>query len=275
MNRKRLTVYDFLKCKGQRQLSIMFVHNVEEARAAEEAGIDMICTGHDAPQFGIYTTFEDLKRIRQAAPGCFMQTGAAVRCASVEEALRLCNQYMDIGADCVYGGSWSCEWIRKLRDANIPINSHVGLIPVKATWIGGFRAIGKTAEEAVGVLRHTLELQEAGVIGVEMEVVPAKIAAYITRKVSIITMSMGSGSGCDGQYLFANDVLGYTDGKIPRHARVYRDFKKEFAKLQKERISAFKAFHSDVVNRTFDDPKITVPIADREYEKFLKLAGKL
>jgi 3-methyl-2-oxobutanoate hydroxymethyltransferase len=253
----------------------MFVHNEEEASAAEEAGIDMICTGHDAPQFGIFTTFDDLKRIREAAPSCFMQSGAAVPCASEYEALKLCNRYMEIGADCVYGGAWSCKWIRALRDANIPINSHVGLIPVKSTWIGGFRAIGKTADEAMGVLQHTLELQEAGVIGVEIEVVPPKVAAFITKKVDIITMSMGSGSGCDGQYLFANDILGYTTGKIPRHARVYRDFKEEFARLQKERVSAFKEFHNDVVTKSFDDPAITVPIEDREYEKFLERAEKL
>ncbi len=274
MARKKLTVYDFLKCKGQRQLSITFVHNVDEARAAEEAGIDMICTGHDAPQFGIYTTFDDLKRIREAAPSCFMQSGSAFACNSVSEALKLCNSYIEIGADCVYGGTWSYDWIRELRAANIPINSHVGLIPAKATWIGGFRAIGKTADEAVGVLRHTLELQEAGVIGVEMEVVPTKIAEFITKNVDIITMSMGSGSGCDGQYLFANDILGYTDGKIPRHARIYRDFKKEYERLQAERVAAFKEFHQDVIDQKFDDPKLTIGIEDGEYEKFLKLAEK-
>ena len=275
MSRKKLTVYDYLKTKGQRQLSIMFVHNVDEARAAEEAGIDMICTAHDAPQFGVYTTFEDLTRIREAAPSCFMQSGAVVPCASEYEALKLSQGYLEIGADCVYGGNWSSKWIRALRDEGIPVNSHVGLIPARATWIGGFRAIGKTADEAVGVLRHALELQEAGVIGVEMEVVPPKVAAFITSKVDILTLSMGSGSGCDGQYLFANDILGYTEGKVPRHARIYRDFKTEFARLQQERVSAFKEFHDDVVNKTFDDPKITVSIEDREYDKFLELADKI
>jgi 3-methyl-2-oxobutanoate hydroxymethyltransferase len=274
MNRKKLTVHDYLQTKGKRQLSIVFVHNVDEARAAEEAGIDMICTGHDAPQFGIFTTFDDLKRIREAAPSCFMQTGSAFPCSSVSEALKLCNGYMEIGADCVYGGTWSHSWIRELREASIPINSHVGLIPAKATWIGGFRAIGKTAEEAVSVLRHTLELQEAGAIGMEMEVVPTRVAEFITKHVDIITMSMGSGSGCDGQYLFANDILGYTNGKIPRHARVYRDFKKEYARLQAERVKAFTEFHEDVVKKTFDDPKITVGIEDTEFEKFLDLADK-
>ena len=61
MKKKKLTVYDYLRCKGKRQLSVLFVHNVDEAKAAEEAGIDMICTSHDAPQYGVFATFDDLK----------------------------------------------------------------------------------------------------------------------------------------------------------------------------------------------------------------------
>ena len=274
MTRKKLTVYDYLKCKGQRQLSVLFVHNAEEARAAEEAGIDMICTSHDAPQFGIFNSFDELKRIREAAPNCFMQSGTASNIASEYDAMKVSHKYLEIGADVIYGGNWSYKIIRGLRDENIPINSHVGLVPGKATWIGGFRAIGKTADEAIGVLQHTLELQEAGAIGVELEVVPPKVAEVITKKVEIMTLSMGSGSGCDGQYLFANDVLGYTDGHTPRHARIYRNFKKEFAKLQEERILAFKEFHKDTIDKNFDDPKITVGIEDNEFEKFLELSNK-
>ena len=274
MSRKKLTVYDYLRCKGNRQLSVIFVHNVDEARAAEEAGIDMICTSHDAPQYGVFNSFDELKRIREAAPNCFMQSGGAVNVASEYEAMKLCHKYLEIGADVIYGGTWSYKWLRALRDENIPINSHVGLVPGKATWIGGFRAQGKTANEAVGVLKHTLELQEAGVIGVELEVVPPKVAAIITKKVKIMTLSMGSGSDCDGQYLFANDVLGYTSGHIPRHARIYRDFKKKYAKLQVERVNAFKEFHEDTINKNFNDPKITVGIEDKEFENFLKLSEK-
>ena len=274
MTRKKLTVYDYLRCKGKKQLSVLFVHSADEAMAAQEAGIDMICTSHDAPQYGIYNSFDELKRIREAAPSCFMQSGGAVNVASEYEAMKLAHKYLEVGADVVYGGTWSYKWIRALRDENIPINSHVGLVPGKASWIGGFRAIGKTADEAAGVLQHTLELQEAGVIGVELEVVPPKVASIITKKVKIMTLSMGSGSGCDGQYLFANDVLGYTQGHIPRHARIYKDFKKEFERLQVQRIEAFKSFHEDTINKKFDDPKITVGIDDKEYDKFLKLAEK-
>ena len=88
-------------------------------------------------------------------------------------------------------------------------------------------------------------------------------------------MSMGSGSDCDAQFLFSNDVLGWTEGHTPRHARVYRNFKAEYERLQKERVAAFKEFHQDTLDKNFNDPKITVSIEDREYDKFLEMAEKI
>ena len=74
MKRKRLTVKEFLECKGKRQLSVLFVHNVEEASAAEEAGIDMIIAAYDIPQYGIHATLNDVVEMRKAAPNCFFQS---------------------------------------------------------------------------------------------------------------------------------------------------------------------------------------------------------
>ena len=269
MKRKRLTVKEFLDSKGKRQLSVLFVHNVEEASAAEEAGIDMIIAAYDIPQYGIHATLNDVVEMRKAAPNCFFQ----LTFASETELIRGAYKLMALDIDCVYCAN-SVNWIKAMRRENIPVIGHVGLVPSKSTWLGGFRAVGKTSREALKVLNDTLELEDAGVIGVELEVVPRKVAAEITKRTKIITMSMGSGSDCDAQYLFANDVLGYTQGHVPRHARIYRNFKAEFDKLQNERVSAFKEFHSDTVNQTFNDPKITVGIEDKEYEEFLKLADK-
>ena len=273
--RKKLTVYDYLKSKGKRQLSNLFVHTVEEAAAAEQAEIDYIVAAHDLPQFGINASLNDVKKIREVAPSCFMQSAGPVPPASEYEAIKFAHDYLSFGVDCIYVGNHSLKWIKAMRDENIPTIGHVGLIPGKATWIGGLRAIGKTANEAIGVLKHTLDLQDAGVIGVELEVVPPKVAKVITEKVEIITMSMGSGSECDAQFLFSNDVLGWNEGHIPRHARVYRNFKKEYARLQEERIAAFKEFHEDTKNKNFNDPKITVQIQDDEFDKFLELAEKI
>ena len=275
MNRKKLTVFDFLKTKGKRQLSVVAVRNIEEALAAEEAGIDMICATHDAPGQGIYSSFEELKKIREAAPSCFMQSGGPTLPKSEYEAIKFAIKYLSIGVDCVYGGLLSEKWIRAMRKEHIPINSHIGLVPGRHTWIGGYRAIGKTSAEAIDLLEKTLSLQDAGVIGVELEVVPTKVAKIITEKVDIITISMGSGSYCDGQYLYGNDILGYTEGRIPRHGKIYRNFKNEFKKLQEQRIDAFKEFHDDTIKKKFNDPSINVDIDEKEFEKFLKQSEKL
>ena len=273
--KKKLTVYELLQLKGKRQIHEVFVNNVEEAIAAEQAGMDMIVAAYGMPQYGIYSTLEDVIRIRQAAPNTHLMSAAPEKSfASSTEAIRAAYLLMSNGCDSFYTNN-STKLISDLRRENIPVISHVGLIPGKATWIGGFRAIGKTADEAIGVVRHAMELDDAGAIGLEVEVVPPKVAEVVTNKVKLLTISMGSGSTCDGQYLFSQDVLGYTKGHMPRHARIYRDFSKEFDRLHNERVAAYKEYIKDVEEKKFDDPKITVSIEDREFENFLNLVEKI
>tara|TARA_Y100000591_G_scaffold60834_1_gene49391 strand:+ start:170 stop:994 length:825 start_codon:yes stop_codon:yes gene_type:complete len=272
--KKKLTVYDLLKLKGVRQIHEVYVNNVEEAIAAEEAGIDMICTAYDMPHHGIFGKLDDVKRIRDAAPNTHLMSAAPEKSyATADEAVRAAYKLLSIGCDSFYTNN-SSSIIKNLRKEKVPVISHVGLIPGHVNWIGGFRAIGKNANEAIQVLEHALELDDAGAIGLEVEVVPPKVAEIITKKVKLLTISMGSGSGCDGQYLFSQDILGYNTGHVPRHSRIYRNFKKEFDKLHVERVDAYKEFIKDTEDKKFNDPKITVGIADKEYESFLKLSDK-
>ena len=272
--KKKLTVYDLLKLKGIRQIHEVYVNNVEEAIAAEEAGIDMICTAYDMPHHGIFGKLDDVKRIRDAAPNTHLMSAAPEKSyATADEAVRAAYKLLSIGCDSFYTNN-SSSIIKSLRKEKVPVISHVGLIPGHVNWIGGFRAIGKNAKEAIEVLEHALELDDAGAIGLEVEVVPPKVAEIITKKVQLLTISMGSGSGCDGQYLFSQDILGYNTGHVPRHSRIYRNFKKEFDKLHVERVNAYKEFIRDTEDKKFDDPKITVGIEDKEYESFLKLSDK-
>ena len=270
MSKKKLTVYDMLQLKGKKQIHDVYVNNVEEAVAAEEAGIDMIVSAYGMPQHGIYGTFDDIKRIREAAPNTHLMSAAPERSfATADEAVRAAYKLLSIGCDSFYTNN-SSEIIKALKRERVPVVSHVGLIPGHANWIGGFRAIGKTAKEAIDVLEHAMELDDAGAIALEVEVVPSKIAEIITKKVKLLTISMGSGSLCDGQYLFSQDMLGYNTGHVPRHSKIYRNFK-----LHNERVAAYKEFVNDTENKKFDDPKITVSIDDREYDQFLKLSDKI
>jgi|TARA_B110000093_G_scaffold176812_1_gene212818 3-methyl-2-oxobutanoate hydroxymethyltransferase len=275
MTKKKLTVYELLKLKGKKQIHEVYVNNVEEAAAAEEAGMDMIVTAYGMPWHGIHGTLDDVKRIREAAPNTHLMSAAPERSfASPTEAIQAAYKLMTIGCDSFYTNN-SAKLIKELRTENVPVISHIGLVPGNNTWIGGYRAIGKTAEEAIGVVRHAMELDDAGAIGLEVEVVPPQVAEIITKKVKLLTISMGSGSTCDGQYLFSQDVLGYTKGHMPRHARVYRNFRQEFERLHIERVDAFKEYIKDVEEKKFNDPKITVGISEKEYENFLNLADKI
>jgi 3-methyl-2-oxobutanoate hydroxymethyltransferase len=123
------------------------------------------------------------------------------------------------------------------------------------------------------VYEHVKQLEAAGAVGAEIEVVPARVATEISRRTSLILLSMGAGAGADAQYLFAEDVLGNTRGHRPRHAKVYRNLRAEYDRPQRERTAAFKEFRADVESGAYPDERRLVPIADAEFEGFMKAAG--
>ena len=123
----------------------------------------------------------------------------------------------------------------------------------------------------MAVFEQVRALEAAGAFAAEIEVVPDRVAAEIAKRTSLVLFSMGAGTGADAQYLFAEDVLGYTRGHRPRHAKVYRDFRAELDRLQAERIAAFREFAGDVASGAYPEPKHLVPIEDDEFERFLAL----
>jgi 3-methyl-2-oxobutanoate hydroxymethyltransferase len=133
--------------------------------------------------------------------------------------LKWCNSAVERGADAVYcSGSFST--VEMLAKEFIPVVGHVGLVPSRATWTGGFKAVGKTAEEALQLFKQIKSYEDAGAIAVELEVVPVEVAIELSKRTSLLVWSMGAGAGCDAQYLFSNDILGYTEGHIPRHSKI-------------------------------------------------------
>ena len=172
------------------------------------------------------------------------------------------------GADAVYCSA-GLPTIRRLAEDNVPVISHVGLIPSRATWTGGFKAVGKTAESAMWVYRATKALEEAGAFGAEIEVVPAEVAAAISARTSLFMVSMGAGTGGDCQYLFATDILGENRGHVPRHAKVYRSFAAEFDRLQAERVAAFGEFVADVRSGAYPGEGHLVGVEKAELHRFL------
>jgi 3-methyl-2-oxobutanoate hydroxymethyltransferase len=260
MKAHRRTVADMLSLKGKRPITMLKVDTPEEARAADEAGIDML---------SIHA--EDWSpAMRGAAGRCFVQVVLlyGVHCTG-EDYLRAAHRAIAVGGDCVYCCP-GLKTIELLAGEGIPVVGHVGLIPARATWTGGFRAVGKTADTARLVYRQVKDLEAAGAFASEIEVVPERVAAAISARTPLLLLSMGAGAGCDAQYLFAEDVLGCTRGHMPRHAKSYRNFRAEFERLQAERVNAFREFAEDVHAFRYPADDHKVPIPDAEFEEFMR-----
>ena len=273
MQKTKLTIKDLLEKKGKEKLTELCVTNSLEAYASEQAGINMLIVSfnQETLRTGIPTNkwFRDaqVKDIREAAPNTFM-IYASGQYSSPEKAIDGALIARDNGADAIYCGNGT-KIIEALRNEGLPVVSHIGLIPYKSTWTGGFKAVGKDAESAFKVYQDALDYDQAGAIGLEVECVADRVAEIITKKVNLLTLSMGSGPHCDVEFLFIQDVIGTNTDRVPRHAKIFKDTNKSYEKLLDETVEGIKSFVKDVNNKNFPTPKNIVSIDDEEYEKFL------
>jgi 3-methyl-2-oxobutanoate hydroxymethyltransferase len=254
-----LTIKDLLDAKGKRQLAYVQVAREEEAIAASDAGMDMIGTAF----------IPERAHFAKAVPNSHFQFGMPWgKHADATEALRDAMAAMQAGAQSVYCGM-SPHIVEVLAREGVPVICHVGLVPQKATWTGGYRAVGRTLDQAMMVWQQVKDFEAAGAFAVEMEVVAANLATEITGRTSMLTISLGSGGGCDAQYLFSADLLGENRGHIPRHAKTYRNFAAERDKLQAERVAAYKEYIADVTSGAFPEAGHVVSIDDETLQKAL------
>lgn len=266
--RRRLTVADLAALKGARQLTMLRIFTLDEAAAAEAAGIDLASA---PPELVTHP------RYRVVAPSLFTLTGKThLQAGPADDYLRWAGEMLEGGADCIYC-SGSLATVERLAAEYIPVVGHVGLVPSRATWTGGFRAVGTTAHDALRIYDECRALEQAGAIAAEIEVVPAEVASEISRRLSRLSLwSMGAGGGCDAQYLFAMDILNDPTHQslagishLPRHAKVYRDFAAEYARLQQERIAAFSEFRNDVTSGAFPEDGHVVRMKPDELARFI------
>ncbi len=261
MSRKRPTVADIRAMKGKRQLTMLRVMTIEEAEAAERAGIDIVSIPPELLRHPEY---------RDAAPSLFSMTGDNFyEFGTQDDFVRWAFGMYKHGADAVYCSA-GFPTVKRLAEDNIPVIGHVGLVPSRATWTGGFKAVGKTADTAMEIYEQVRKYEECGAIGVEIEVVPVEVAEAISKRTSLVLWSMGAGTGCDAQYLFACDILGTNRGHMPRHSKVYRNFAAEYDRLQQERIAAFKEYVADVESGTYPEEKHIVRMDPAELDVFMK-----
>ncbi len=158
------------------------------------------------------------------------------------------------------GGAAVCPQIRAITDAQIPVVAHIGLTPQSVNAFGGFKVQGKSEEAAKRILKEAKAVEEAGAIAVVLECVPAKLAALITKSISIPTIGIGAGPDCDGQVLVYQDMLA-----------VFSDFKpkfvKHFADVGTAMREGFLAYIQEVKDGTFPAPEHTFAISDEVISK--------
>ena len=158
------------------------------------------------------------------------------------------------------GGAAVKEHIRAIVDAGIPVVAHIGMTPQSVNAFGGFKVQGRSEEAAAKILQDAYDVQEAGAFAVVLECVPAKLAALISEKLSIPTIGIGAGEGCDGQVLVWQDMLGMFSDYVPK-------FVKHFAECGDIMVKAFKDYSDEVKAGEFPTEAHSFKIDDEIIEK--------
>jgi 3-methyl-2-oxobutanoate hydroxymethyltransferase len=265
------------KARGE-PITMLTAYDYPTALAMDGAGLDVILVGDSLGMVvlgyenTLPVTMEDmLHHARAVARGA--RTALLVGDmpfmsyqVSVEEAVRNAGRFVQTaGMDAVKleGGRERAEAVRTIARAGIPVMGHLGLTPQSVHQLGGFRAQGKTASAARRLFEDARILEEAGVFSLVLEAVPARLAGLISKRLSVPTIGIGAGGGCDGQVLVTHDLLGLFDRFTPKFVRKYADFHAEMRR-------AFGEYIEDVEARRFPAAEHTIEMSDAEWEALQK-----
>lgn len=263
--RPRGSIPRFLEMKRQgEKIVVLTAYDFIFARFVEEARVDILLVGDSLGQVvlgypsTIPVTLEEMihhgKAARRGAPATFMVVDMPFLSYQVspEEALRNAGRILkETGAEGVKvegGGAATCRTVSALVQAGIPVMGHVGLTPQSVHALGGYRVQGREAAAAERLIAQARALEEAGCFAVVLELVPASLAEEITAGLSIPTIGIGAGGGCDGQVLVLYDALGLNAGFRPR-------FLKEFGDLGGETRKALEAYVREVREGLYPGPE--------------------
>ncbi|MHB0859414.1 MAG: 3-methyl-2-oxobutanoate hydroxymethyltransferase [Anaerolineae bacterium] len=184
---------------------------------------------------------------------------------SASEAIRNAGRFMaEAGVDGVKleGGRSMVGAVRGIVGAGIPVMGHLGLTPQSASAIGGYKVQGRSSDAAIALLEDALALQEAGVFAILLELVPARVAAVITEKLSVPTISIGSGADCSGHCQIYHDVIGMFEAFTPRHA-------KRYAEIGATLRQSLEQFVVDIRERAYPGSEHTFKIDREALEQFM------
>ena len=263
---RNYTIEDLQALKGSGQkLSMANPVGDDETLACVEAGIDLFVVGADQ--------IEDIRRI---APTHFTGVGSTwAQFGSNEEIMAHAFDAMRRGAD-MYYTLRSYEAMEMMAKEGIPVQSHIGLIPTFSHYGGGLRGWGREANEAMQIFTTLKRMENAGVFAVEAECIAEEVLDAINLKTSIVTFSLGSGSGGDVIMSFVADICGEAseEDTPPKHAHAFGDLGRLHKQIYKERVAALGAFHQEVVANHFPYAHTNIAMRAGEKEKFLEALDK-
>ena len=281
---KKVTTAVFrLKKERGEPLSMLTAYDYLTARAVDQAGIDSILVGDSLGMVMLgyentlpVTMEEMLHHCRAVSRGAsralligdmpFMSYQV-----STPEAVRNAGRFLqEAGMDAVKleGGAERLDAVEAMIGAGIPVLGHLGLTPQSVHQLGGFKTQGTNAEAARQLLADARLLDQAGCFGIVLESVPDRVAEYVSSQISIPTIGIGAGAGCDGQVLVTHDLLGLFDKFTPK-------FVKQYALLHKEIDSALRTYQQDVESREFPKEEHSFSISDEEWKLFLDQVSEL
>jgi 3-methyl-2-oxobutanoate hydroxymethyltransferase len=265
-----------MKERGDR-IVMVTAYDAPGARFAEDAGIDVILVGDTAAMVvlghegtTVPVTVEEMlfltrtvsRQVNRPIVVGDLPFGSYL--GSEEDAGRTAIRFVkEGGADVIKleGAGPMLSRVRRIVEAGIPVMGHIGLTPQSATMLGGFKTQGKTAEAALRLVADARALEEVGCMSLVLEAIPAPLAARITEQLSIPTIGIGAGPGCDGQVLVYHDLLGLTEGHLPR-------FVKRYASLSREIRDALEAYAAEVRSGAFPGEEHTYSMAEDELAAF-------
>jgi 3-methyl-2-oxobutanoate hydroxymethyltransferase len=271
----RKTIFDLLDRKGSLPVSMLTAYDYHTACTIDEAGIDMILVGDSLGNVmlgyenTLAVTVEDMihhgKAVCRGAKEALVVIDMPFMSyqASVEDAVRNAGRIVketNCQAVKLEGGVEYCDRIKAIVQAGIPVVAHIGLTPQSVNAFGGYKVQGKTLEKARKLLDDAKAVEEAGAFAVTLECVPEALAKMITEQSNILTIGIGASSSCDGQVLVYQDMLGYSDGFVPK-------FVKKYADLHSVMLEAFKQYKQDCEARTFPGENQTYDISDEVLEE--------
>ena len=266
----KTTIFDLLGRKGQHPVSMLTAYDYNTARTIDEAGIDMILVGDSLGNVmlgyenTLAVTVDDMihhgKAVCRGAKQAFVVIDMPFMSyqTSVEEAVRNAGRIMketNCQAVKLEGGVEYADRIKAIVQAGIPVVAHIGLTPQSFNALGGYKVQGKSLEQAQKLIQDAEAVAEAGAFAITLECVPAPLAKLITEQTDALTIGIGAGNGCDGQVLVYQDMLGFTDGFVPK-------FVKKYADLHSVMLEAFKQYKQECAERSFPEVSQSYGISD-------------